>query len=464
MQNQSSYIECLGVYGYNHVEPVILASLVTEDPLLLIGKAGTGKTFLLNSLSEALKLEHRHINASLVSFDDLIGFPYPDPDYTGIRYLETPASVWAAESVLVDEISRCKPEHQNRLFSLIYEKRIQGIKLEKLRYRWAAMNPCSSDQGIADFYDGSVPLDQALADRFAFILEVPDWEELDDTSRKLIADPRGDGVISDDRGALAHRLEDWKNEYQRLMKDVPEALLNYAMITATVLIDADLRISPRRVRQMVKNLVAVMAVTGCSYDEKAFMMTMQWSMPHRAWGITPKKEVIHAAHNMAWQAIKSDKGMLWLNQFHLERPLSKKVKRLIAQCPDEDTGTVAVTQTLARASKENAAAFSFALFPMALEGRLPIGREAINEMGKIASAILDLEGEIQWQERLSDKGTDHPEYARFAKVLSSLSGKRQERAKQLFYYLLINKIVLNSPVEYEKEFNRCITTLRSISR
>ena len=136
-------------------EPVILAALVTEDPLLLIGASGTGKTYLLNSLSEALDLEHRHYNASLISFDDLVGFPYPDPDGTGVRFLETPATVWNAQSVLIDEISRSKPEQQNRLFSLVHERKVQGIDLPRLRYRWAAMNPCSSDQDREENYTGS---------------------------------------------------------------------------------------------------------------------------------------------------------------------------------------------------------------------------------------------------------------------------------------------------------------------
>src|SRR5262245_23300600 len=60
------YFPALGVYGFGEAEPVILAALVTEDPLLLIGASGTGKTYLLNSLSEALNLEHRHYNASLI--------------------------------------------------------------------------------------------------------------------------------------------------------------------------------------------------------------------------------------------------------------------------------------------------------------------------------------------------------------------------------------------------------------
>ena len=142
-------------FRFGGSEPVILAALVTEDPLLLIGASGTGKTYLLNSLSEALDLEHRHYNASLISFDDLVGFPYPDPDGTGVRFLETPATVWNAQSVLIDEISRSKPEQQNRLFSLVHERKVQGIDLPRLRYRWAAMNPCSSDQDREENYTGS---------------------------------------------------------------------------------------------------------------------------------------------------------------------------------------------------------------------------------------------------------------------------------------------------------------------
>src|SRR5262245_38405285 len=49
----SPYLPALGVYGFGEIEPVILAALITEDPLLLIGASGTGKTYLLNSLSEA---------------------------------------------------------------------------------------------------------------------------------------------------------------------------------------------------------------------------------------------------------------------------------------------------------------------------------------------------------------------------------------------------------------------------
>ena len=218
----------LGVYGFAKRELPILAALVTEDPLLLIGLSGTGKTYLLNSISEALGLEHRHYNASLISFDDLVGFPYPDDAKESVRFLQTPATIWGAESVLVDEISRCKPEHQNRLFSLVHERRVQGIALESLRYRWAAMNPCTSDQGEDEEYIGSEPLDPALADRFALIVDVADWKELSAANRKRIANPAGEGSVANDGGALKKALAVWRQEFETRLEVCDPNIIDYA--------------------------------------------------------------------------------------------------------------------------------------------------------------------------------------------------------------------------------------------
>ena len=97
--------------------------------MLLIGPSGTGKTYLLNSLFEALGLEHRHYNASLISFDDLVGFPYPEADGDGVRFSRDACNGMGAESVLIDEISCCKPEHQN-LSSRSSTSGVQGIAIE----------------------------------------------------------------------------------------------------------------------------------------------------------------------------------------------------------------------------------------------------------------------------------------------------------------------------------------------
>ena len=121
----------LNLYGLDHLDPVLLAALADARPLLLIGAHGTAKSELLNRVATALGLEHRHYNASLISFDDLLGYPVPEGE--GLRYLRTPGDLWDAESVFFDEISRCRPESQNKLFSVVHERRVQGLQLERLR-------------------------------------------------------------------------------------------------------------------------------------------------------------------------------------------------------------------------------------------------------------------------------------------------------------------------------------------
>ena len=134
----------LGLLGWERLEPVLLAALTTKDPLLLIGRHGTAKSFLLERLAQALGLVYRFYNASLINYDDLVGIPLPDETQTSLRYITTPTAIWDAEVVFVDELNRTRPDLQNKLFPIIHERRVQGVELEKLRYRWAAMNPAAN--------------------------------------------------------------------------------------------------------------------------------------------------------------------------------------------------------------------------------------------------------------------------------------------------------------------------------
>jgi MoxR-like ATPase len=177
----ASFLTRLGIVGMESVEPAILAALINVDPLLLIGPHGVGKSYLLTRLADALMLDHRHYNASLLSFDDLVGYPMPNGSGS-LEYVKTPASIWGAQAVFLDEISRCRPEVQNKLFSIIHERRVQGLDLPDLIYRWSAMNPPATEQ-TDSLYTGSEPLDAALADRFSFIVEIPDWQQMSPPSR-----------------------------------------------------------------------------------------------------------------------------------------------------------------------------------------------------------------------------------------------------------------------------------------
>ncbi len=83
----------LGLQGLDGLAPVLVAALTTGEPLLLIGPHGTAKSLLLTRIADVLGLEFRHYNASLLNFDDLVGFPLPGKDGQ-LEYVKTPAAIW----------------------------------------------------------------------------------------------------------------------------------------------------------------------------------------------------------------------------------------------------------------------------------------------------------------------------------------------------------------------------------
>ena len=403
-------LRAIDVVSFDRYEPAILAALVTEDPLLIIGRSGTGKTFLLNTLSEALGLEHRHYNASLISFDDLVGFPYPNEDHTSVKFLETPATVWGAESVLIDEISRCKPEHQNRLFSLIHERRVQGIALSKLRFRWAAMNPCSADQDGVESYTGSEALDPALADRFALFVQASDWLDLDESERVHVTWPAGEGKIAGEGGRLRAAVAAWCSEFEAGLQAPSNVVLAYVTTVVTALNGAGVRISPRRARLMARSLIAATIVAGRG-GSTLYRLVLDCSLPHVTWGEAPSREAVAAAHRLAWEAATAVTGH-WVHRFLAQPALAEKARILVEQCADPDQGSQGIAQWLAAETKERAAALAFALYPAAVAGRLPVGAEGVNDLGRVAAGILAADGELEWRVAHNNSAAPHPETAR----------------------------------------------------
>jgi MoxR-like ATPase len=187
--------KALGLQGLGELAPVLVAALTTEEPLLLIGPHGTAKTLLLTRVASALGLTTRHYNASLLNFDDLVGFPLPGKN-GDLEYVKTPAAIWGAGAVIFDEISRCRPDIQNKLFPIIHERKVQGLLLEGLRYRWAAMNPPPHDDH-ENGYLGSEPLDTALADRFAFVVDMPRWTSLSEMEQMAVIQAEATVPIDD---------------------------------------------------------------------------------------------------------------------------------------------------------------------------------------------------------------------------------------------------------------------------
>jgi hypothetical protein len=86
----------------------LLAALATEEPPLLVSDHGAAKMLLLVALANALGLTLRHYNASILQFDDLIGFPMPNSS-GATRYAAPPGATREAKVPFSDEIGRCRP-------------------------------------------------------------------------------------------------------------------------------------------------------------------------------------------------------------------------------------------------------------------------------------------------------------------------------------------------------------------
>jgi MoxR-like ATPase len=322
-------LRALGLYGLDHLDAIVLAALASEAPLLLIGPHGSAKSALLNRAAAALGLDHRHYNASLVSFDDLLGFPVPNDARDGLQYLRTPATLWGAQSVFLDEISRCRPEVQNKLFSIVHERRAMGVELEALRYRWAAMNPPAAfdDAGdLDDAYLGSQPLDPALADRFAFLVALPALADIAPEARRLLiahgddapARPGGPAGHADDAaragldGGLAALVASTRSRVALSIESYDAWVTGYVDALVAPLVEAKLAISGRRAATLRRSIhfvhAAREALEACEGPrssrretgiEDAALEALRWGLPQRAQGRAPAESALLALHRHA---------------------------------------------------------------------------------------------------------------------------------------------------------------------
>jgi MoxR-like ATPase len=293
----------LGVHGLGAIAPVLLAALSIEEPLLLIGPHGTGKTLLLTRISEALGLAFRHYNASLLNFDDLVGFPLPGPGGT-LEYVRTPAAIWGAEAVLFDEISRCRPEVQNKIFPVVHERRVQGILLTELRHRWAAMNPPAGDDDDGG-YVGSEPLDAALADRFTFVVRMPEWGDLTDAAQLEIIGAPSREVDPAAVSLLRCLIQATRATHGAHGEGTVAGLAGYVQILHRLLAQAGIVLSPRRAAMLCRSALAVHAASvaldaGAELSDSVWL-ALQHGLPQRAEGRPVPDAALLAAHREAWR-------------------------------------------------------------------------------------------------------------------------------------------------------------------
>lgn len=391
--------EGLGVRGWSHLDAVLLAALATESPLLLIGPHGTAKSLLVERMAQALKLSLRHYNAALLNYDDLVGIPMPDEDGEHLHFISTPGTIWDANFVFFDEISRCRADLQNKLFPIIHERRVIGIDLENLRHRWAAMNPPVSEtlsaQAINEgsYYIGSEPLDAALVDRFPFVVPVPGWGDLSKEDRKALILHSSNGYSPESLEDLPQLVEHCRALIGELESDFGGWVGDYIISLVDLLEQSGLPQSPRRAAMLVRSVIAVHAarliLEGEVADvEESAEVAVLHGIPQSASEVPPARVKILSLHRQAWEMAEYLEDETWRQIMEEIDPVRRVAMADQLGVEDEDLSRL-ITQAIGtEESDARQIGMAVAMF-LAFSKRRNLDPSAYEPLAQLAYHVLE---------------------------------------------------------------------------
>jgi MoxR-like ATPase len=377
----------LGIHGLKNLDAAILSAIATNSTVLLIGPHGSAKTMLAQKVAENLDCTFRHYNTSLLNYDDLVGYPVPDRENRELHFIQTPGTIWDAEFVLFDEISRARPEIQNKVFPIVHEHRVQGIELARLHHCWAAMNPPSDGEEDDDNnmgYSGSWSLDVALADRFRFVLQVPGFNELDARNRgKILLGENGD------RGSHP-TLPSLVAATRKQLKDSAAChrswAARYVSFLTPLLEKACLPISGRRARFLFENILALFSseqvLFGKSEIGDAALRAVVASLPHSASGKAVDQGKVLLAHKRAAQDAGEPEGSALLKVKSLGDPV-QQVECALLEKLDRNVMTQIVSDAFASLNIVERYAWVYRVFPR------------LSEDQRVSAAVLEMLAEVE---------------------------------------------------------------------
>ncbi len=164
------------IVGQNEVVDSVLIALAAGGHVLLEGVPGLGKTLLVRSLSQALRLEFNRVQFTpdLMPADILGTHMLLETD--GRRHMTFVKGPVFTSILLADEVNRATPKTQSALLEAMAEGSVTtgGVhhKLPKPFFVLATQNPLEME--------GTYPLPEAQLDRFLakVLVPFPDLEEL----------------------------------------------------------------------------------------------------------------------------------------------------------------------------------------------------------------------------------------------------------------------------------------------
>lgn len=387
----------LNIHGWSHLDAILLAALATESPLLLVGPHGTAKSLLVERLAMAMNLSMRHYNAALINYDDLVGLPLPDKKTETLKFFPTPGTIWGAGFVFFDEISRCRPDLQNKLYPIIHERRIVGIKLEGLLHRWSAMNPPAPEDpnllsNSGTYYLGSEPLDPALTDRFPFVVMVPNWSDLTPQERRAVVAWDADDAPETYDIGLPEMIQEAKALIPEVEASFAVWLEQYIISLMDLLEQAQLPQSPRRARMLARSVSAIhaarMVLEGEDVNpEDSAELALLYGMPQTANEVPPSHVKLIALHKQAWELAQYLEDDNW-RQVLSEYDMARRVALADELGLDDSDVSRIITQTLsAENSDPRQMSLAVAMF-MAFHHKRDLDPVAFEPLAQLAHQVI----------------------------------------------------------------------------
>ena len=158
------------IVGQNEVVEQLLIGLLAGGHCLLEGVPGLGKTLLVRSLGQALKLEFRRIQFTPdLMPSDILGTEILEEDHgTGKRYFKFQKGPVFTNLLLADELNRTPPKTQAALLEAMQEHTVSyggtTYPLPEPFFVLATQNPLEQA--------GTYPLPEAQLDRFLLHVRV----------------------------------------------------------------------------------------------------------------------------------------------------------------------------------------------------------------------------------------------------------------------------------------------------
>ena len=277
---QDNLLQQLGIFGWQQIEPLLLAGILLGEPTLLVGEPGSAKTYLGSVLQRALsegrsEMKYGYYDIGRAGFEDILGFPNAEAFKAGrSEFIHNQTTIWDKQIILIDEVSRAAPDTANKWLEILGRRSLMGQALQ-LQVVLAAMNPPT--------HQGTRLLSSAFADRFSLFIELPSFHEMEEEAR--------DAILSSRTAFDAPSVQLWQEEgiaaasgppsadftegALQLQACLSKAAINYlelesgsagflcqqyAELFGLAMLEAGIKLEARRLKMIKRALLATIAV------------------------------------------------------------------------------------------------------------------------------------------------------------------------------------------------------------